>query len=135
MTVEDAKALRTGFDSEGHIKNLFLRNKKGKMWLFTLHEDTTIDLKQTAIAIGARRFSFGSPERLMEYLGVTPGAVSPFALLNDVHCEVEFYIDAILMEHSVIHAHPLDNRITVTLEREQLLQFLRSHDHPHKVFQ
>lgn len=78
MTVEDARSIRADDESdEGQIKNLFVKNKKGKMWLFTLHENRKIDLKQTALDIGARRFSFCSAERLMEYLGVIPGAVSP----------------------------------------------------------
>ncbi len=136
MTVADAKAMRTLDESgQGQVKNLFLKNKKGRMWLLTLHEDRKIDLNETAKRIGTRRFSFCSRERLMQYLGVKPGAVSPFALLNDVHCEVEFYIDEILVDHSVIHVHPLDNTKTVTIGTQDLLEFLERHGHPFNVLE
>ena len=83
MTVEESRSIRGQLESaEGHIKNLFLRNKKGKMWLLTVHEDRKIDLKATAAQLAAGRFSFCSPERLMTYLGVKPGAVTPLAMLN-----------------------------------------------------
>ena len=134
MTVEDAKSIRSGAESEvGQIKNLFVRNKKRKMWLLTLHEDRKIDLKQTAVQIGAGRFSFCSSERLMQYLGVIPGAVSPLALLNDVGCEVEFYVDEELLGHPVLHVHPLDNRSTVTIGCKTMLDFLGKRGHPHRV--
>jgi Ala-tRNA(Pro) deacylase len=134
MTVEDAKSIRSGADSDiGQIKNLFVHNKKKKMWLLTLHEDRQINLKQTAVQIGAGRFSFCNSERLMQYLGVIPGAVSPLALLNDTGCEVEFYIDEILMAHPVIHVHPLDNRVTVTIETGKMLNFLATHGHRYNI--
>ena len=120
-TVEDAKRIRPKTDY-GHTKNLFVRNKKGKMWLLTLHEDRQVDLKQVAQTLGAGRFSFGSAERLMRYLGVIPGAVSPFAMLNDTSHQVSFVIDEALMSHPKWHIHPLDNRMTVTLERQALLE-------------
>src|SRR3954470_22822019 len=74
FTVEEAKALRGSLPG-GHVKNLFLRNKKGAMWLVVAEEDRAIDLKALGEAIGAGRVSFGSPERLMAHLGVIPGAV------------------------------------------------------------
>ena len=92
MTVEDARSIRVDSESDhGQIKNLFVRNKKGKKWLLTLHENRQIDLKQTALNIGAQRLSFCNADQLMSYLGVVPGAVSPLGLLNDTNCEVEFY--------------------------------------------
>ena len=66
-----------------HIKNLFLRNKKEAMWLVVALEDRAIDLKQLGEALGAGRLSFGSPERLRTYLGVEPGSVTPFSVIND----------------------------------------------------
>ena len=136
MTVADAKAIRVLDKSgQGQVKNLFLKNKKGRMWLLTLHEDRKIDLNETARRIGTRRFSFCSRERLMQYLGVEPGAVSPFGLLNDVQHEVEFYIDEILLDHSVIHVHPLDNTKTVTMGTRDLLEFLKRHGHPFNVLE
>ena len=135
MTVGDARSIRTQAESDqGQIKNLFLRNKKSKMWLLTTHEDREIDLRQTAIELGAKRFSFCSSERLMQYLGVIPGAVSPLGLLNDVNFEVEFYIDELLLDHPYLYVHPLDNRITVEIGTMNLLEFLSSHGHSYKVF-
>jgi Ala-tRNA(Pro) deacylase len=134
MTVEDARSIRSDTDTDtGQIKNLFVQNKKKKMWLLTLHENRQINLKQTAVQIGAGRFSFCNSERLMQYLGVIPGAVSPLALLNDTGYEVNFYIDESLMSHPVIHVHPLDNRVTVTIETEKMLDFLAMHGHGYNI--
>ena len=130
MTVEDARSIRTELEGdEGQIKNLFLKNKKGDMWLLTCHESRNLDLKQVARALGARRFSFGSPERLMQYLGVRPGAVSPLGLVNDFQAEVSFYLDETLLSHEVIHVHPLDNAQTVSLRRVDLVRFLEGRGH------
>ena len=135
LTVADAQSIRADSESdEGQIKNLFVRNKKGKMWLLTLHENRKLDLKQAAMELGAGRFSFCSAERLMQYLGVIPGAVSPFCLLNDVNHEVSFYIDQALLSHSVIHAHPFDNSMTVSIGTADLLQFLKDHGYDYQVF-
>src|SRR3569833_125388 len=92
FTVEQAREHR-GVLPGHHIKNLFLRNKKGAMWLVVAEEDRAIDLKALGEAIGAGRVSFGSPERLMEHLGVIPGAVTPLALVNDREGLVQPVID------------------------------------------
>lgn len=133
-TVEDAKAIRApcGY---GHTKNLFVRNKKGQMWLLILHEDRKVDLKAVAKLIGANRFSFASPERLMHHLGVTPGAVSAFSILNDVHRRVGFFVDEALMDDPALHVHPLVNTRTTTIERTALLNFLERKGYPHRVLE
>jgi Ala-tRNA(Pro) deacylase len=134
MTVEDARSIRSGADTdEGQIKNLFLKNRKGAMWLLTLHENRAIDLKQTASALGAKRFSFCSADRLMQYLGVTAGAVSPLALLNDTNAEVSFYVDEALLGDRAIHVHPLHNQATVSLDVSDMLEFLAGHGHDFRV--
>ena len=122
-TVDDAKAIRAP-SPYGHTKNLFVRNKKGQQWLLTLHENRKVDLKSTAALVGTNRFSFASPQRLMHYLGVTPGAVSAFAMLNDVTKAVKFYVDEALMSDPYWHIHPLINTRTTTIDREVVLQFL-----------
>src|SRR3954470_23561776 len=82
FTVEQAKQHR-GVLPGHHIKNLFLRNKKEEMWLVVARKARAIDLKQWGEWRGAGRLSFGSPERLRTYLGVEPGSVTPFAVIND----------------------------------------------------
>ena len=133
-TVEDAKALRAPSDF-GHTKNLFVRNKKGQMWLLTLHEDRKIDLKTAAKLVGTNRFSFASPQRLMHYLGVVPGAVSAFSLINDINRVVKFFIDEALMEDPKLHVHPLINTRTTTLDRLEMLGFLERKGYPHQVLE
>src|SRR3954464_10929227 len=93
FTVEQAKQHR-GVLPGHHIKNLFLRNKKEEMWLVVTPEDRTIDLKQLGERLGAGRLSFGSPERLRKYLGVEPGSVTPFAVINDTGHAVRLVLDS-----------------------------------------
>src|SRR5262245_3939016 len=96
FTVEEAKALR-GKLPGGHVKNLFLRNKKGEMWLLVAEEDRAVDLKLLAEKLGSGRFSFGSAERLMAHLGIVPGAVTPLAVINDREAKVRVVIDRVLL--------------------------------------
>lgn len=129
-TVADALAIRPqrGHD-EGELKNLFLRNKQGQMWLFTLFHTRQFDLKTTAQRVDAGRFSFCSEQRLLNYLGVRPGAVSPFCLLNDTNKAVTFYIDELLMQHDFWYPHPLDNTMTVKITRQDMLNLLVKEGH------
>lgn len=130
FTVEDSKSLRVTPEGRGDIKNLFLRNKKGQMWLVSCHEDRLIDLKRLAAGLGAGRFSFCSEQRLMHYLGVTPGSVSPLALINDTSRVVKFFIDRALLEVAEIYLHPLINTRTTTIRTADLLSFAISSGHP-----
>ncbi len=132
-TVEEAKALR-GELKGGHIKNLFLRNKKGAMWLITCLEDREIDLKALGRALGAGRFSFGSAERLMTYLGVLPGAVTPFAVINDTGGKVQVVLDAALLDCDPVNAHPLVNDMTAAVAPGDLVRFLEAVGHPPQIF-
>lgn len=127
-TVEDSKRFR-GKVPGGYSKNLFLRNKKGRMWLVTLDEDREVDLKALGALIGAGRPSFASAERLMAYLGVWPGAVTPLSVINDKSAAVTACIDAALLEKDPLHFHPCDNRMTTTLSSADLLKFMRAHGH------
>ncbi len=128
LTVADSKQHRPDV-AGGFTKNLFVYNKKKQMWLLTLQEDRVINLKQAAKTLNAQNFSFASPERLMHYLGVHPGSVSPMALINDIGNQVQFVIDETLLKHELIHVHPLDNRQTMTLKTEDMLAFLNSINH------
>lgn len=128
FTVEDSKALRGDLPGH-HIKNLFLRDKRESMFLVVAQEDRPIDLKALASVLGAGKLSFGSAERLMKYLGVLPGAVTPFATINDKNNEVSVFIDRTIMGSGKVHCHPLVNDMTVALEPDDLLRFLRATGH------
>ncbi len=129
FTVEESKRLRGDMDG-AHVKNLFLRNKKGAMWLVTCLEDRSVDLKWLAESLGAGRFSFASPDRLMKYLGVVPGAVTTFAAINDTTGSVRVALDRALLEASRINLHPLTNAMTTTIDSADLLRFLEAVGHP-----
>ena len=128
FTVEEAKALR-GELPGSHIKNLFLRNKKGRMWLVTCLEDRDIDLKARGERLEAGRFSFGSAERLMTYLGVLPGSVTPFAVINDKEGAVTMVLDRGVMGKGPVNCHPLVNNMTTAVAPEDLVRFLEAEGH------
>lgn len=124
-TVEDSKILR-GIMEGGHSKNLFLRDKKKNNFLITTNEDQKIDLKNLEKKLGTSRLSFGSPDRLYEFLGVKPGSVSPFALINDPKKRVSFYIDKNLLNERILNFHPLTNNLTISLKTKDFEKFLQS---------
>jgi Ala-tRNA(Pro) deacylase len=132
FTVEEAKALR-GELPGGHVKNLFLRNKKGAMWLVVAEEDRQIDLKALGERLGAGRVSFGSADRLMQYLGVLPGSVTPFGLINDRGREVQIVLDKALMDHDPINVHPLTNDRTTAISPRDLLTFIEACGHKPQI--
>ena len=109
----------------GHIKNLYLRDKKKNNILFVAHQDAIIDLKLLAENIKMGRLSFGSKERLMENLGVFPGAVSPFAMINGVKKNVTIFLDRNLKSYEKIFAHPLENNQTLEITFDQLEKFFK----------
>ena len=132
-TVKEAKAIRdegpAWLGQSENIKNLFLRNKKGVMWLVTCQEDREIDLKALGERIGAGRLSFGSAERLMKYLGVLPGAVTPFGVLNDRQGKVAVVLDSALPGQDPVNCLPLVNTMTTALSGRDLVRFLESTGH------
>lgn len=107
-----------------HTKNLFLKDKKSRLWLISAHQDTVIDLKRTPAAIGADRLSFG-PEALMwSTLGVRPGAVTALGLINDTERQVTFVLDRRLWEAEIVNFHPLSNSATTALDQATFRAFL-----------
>jgi Ala-tRNA(Pro) deacylase len=108
----------------GHAKNLFLKDAKGQLWLISALGETRIDLKALPKAIGSARLSFGSEERLWAALGVRPGSVTAFALINDERRAVRFVLDAALLRHEIVNFHPLHNAATTAVSREGFLAFL-----------
>jgi Ala-tRNA(Pro) deacylase len=110
----------------GHTKNLFLKDHKGQLWLISALGETMIDLKSLPARIGSARLSFGSPDRLYEALGVTPGSVTAFALINDPEHKVRFVLDAALIAHETVNFHPLSNDATTAISRDGFLDFLQA---------
>jgi len=132
-TVEDAKLLRGAVEG-AHTKNLFLKDKKGNLFLVVIEADATVDLKALPPIIGASgRLSFGSPDLLLEVWGVVPGAVSPFGALNDTAARVTVVLDAALEQSQKLNHHPLVNTKTTTILREDLVRFLRATGHDPKI--
>jgi Ala-tRNA(Pro) deacylase len=127
-TVEESRQLR-GDIPGGHCKNLFLRTKKKESWLVVTLEDRQVDLKALARRLGVGAFSFGSPSRLMEHLGVSPGEVTPFALINDRNCRVKVALDQEMLTYHPLNSHPLVNTATLSLSPENLLVFIRACGH------
>lgn len=129
-TVEESRALR-GTLPGSHIKNLFLRDKKRNQWLVTVPEDAVVDLKALRHVLGAKgNLSFGSAELLAASLGVQPGSVTPFAVLNDADGAVTMVLARNVLEHDTVNAHPLHNEATAAIGRDDLLRFLHACGHP-----
>ena len=106
-----------------HCRNLFLRDKKKRMYLVVAANETSVDLKALPDAIDSARLSFGSAERLWEYLGVKPGSVCPFAVVNDHEHAVQVVLDSVMMQANLVNYHPMVNSMTVSLTPQDLLRF------------
>jgi len=133
FTVDESRELR-GRIPGGHSKNLFLKDKKDALYLVVASEHAQIDLKGLHRRLGASgRFSFGSAALLMEMLGVIPGAVTPFAALNDTGHRVTVVLEAELMRHDLVNFHPLDNSMTTTIGRDDLVRFLEATGHTPRI--
>lgn len=109
-----------------HTKNLFLKDDKGQLWLISAEQHTRINLKALPRIIGSGRLSFGSPERLFDALGVTPGSVTALALINDPDHKVIFLLDKVLAEADIVNFHPLANTATTALSQADFRKFLGS---------
>jgi Ala-tRNA(Pro) deacylase len=133
FTVEEGRDVRAAI-AGAHTKNLFLRDKKGVPFLVVAQEDAAIELKSLHRLLGATgRFSFGSPDLMRELLGVEPGSVTPFAVINDKDRRVTVVLDAGLMAHEVLNFHPLRNTGTTTISRQGLLTFLEATGHKPRI--
>ena len=128
-TVEESQSLR-GQIPGGHSKNLFVKDKKSRLFLLTLGEETVIDLKRVHEKIGANgRVSFGSADLLEEVWGVRPGAVTPFGAINDKAGRVTVVLDAGLMAQTRVNFHPLVNTRTTGVTPDGLKTFLKATGH------
>jgi Ala-tRNA(Pro) deacylase len=129
FTVEQSQCLR-GTIPGAHTKNLFLKDKDGRLVLVVAKEDTKADLKGLAKRLGFGRFSFGKPELLMEVLGIEPGSVTAFALINESsQALAAVVVDEALLDFAEVNAHPLINSATTRVATEDLLKFMKACGH------
>ncbi len=132
FTVAGATELRGSLPG-GHCKSLFLKDKKGGFWLAVMLEEREVDLKKLAARLGAPRFSFGGAADLCGRLGVLPGSVTPFALVNDVERRVTPVLDAAMLEHDPLNYHPLVNDRTTAVAPADLLRFIAACGHAARI--
>jgi Ala-tRNA(Pro) deacylase len=133
FTVEESKALRGDLPG-GHCKSLFLRDKKRRLWLAVMLEDRAIDMKEMRKLLGASgSLSFGSPELLDEVLGVQPGSVTPFALINDTEHRLSVVLDEAMMGLDPLNYHPLTNTATTAIAPNDLLRFIEACGHAPRI--
>jgi Ala-tRNA(Pro) deacylase len=125
FTVEQAVATYADLPG-GHTKNLFLKDKKDGLWLVVLRDDLKVDLNGLSRSLGTPRFSFGSAELLLETLGVPPGSVTPFALINDPSAKVRVVLDEGMLALDPLNFHPLRNDRTTAIRNSDLLKFIRA---------
>lgn len=127
-TVEESEKVDAGIEGTP-CRNLFLRDKKKKNFLVVLQHATEVDMKKLPSVIGSDRLSFGSADRLWQYLGVRPGSVCPFAITNDTDNQVKILLDKSMMETDLVNYHPLLNTMTVGLTPDDLIKFIESTGH------
>ena len=123
FTVEEGEDIKARIPG-AHTKNLFLKDARGQLWLISAEGHARIDLKRLHTVIGSARLSFGSAALMQEALGVTPGSVTAFALINDANHRVRFVLDRTLAEAELVNFHPLTNTATTTVDRVGFRKFL-----------
>jgi Ala-tRNA(Pro) deacylase len=128
FTVEEAAEVNAA-QPGGHTKNLFLKDKKGGLWLVVLRHDFRLDLNALSKQLGAPRFSFGAGDLLIATLGVPPGSVTPFALINDTQRKVRVVLDSEMLKQAPLNYHPLRNDRTIAVSSEDLLRFIADCGH------
>jgi Ala-tRNA(Pro) deacylase len=133
FTVADAAALR-GQLSSGHCNSLFPNDRKGALWFAVVLEERRVDLKRLALHLGAPRFSFGGEALLFEVLGVTPGSVTTFALVNDREHRVTPVLDRAMLACDPANYHPLANDRTTAIAAADLLHFIAACGHRPRIF-
>jgi Ala-tRNA(Pro) deacylase len=132
FTVEEAQRVH-GDIAGGHCKNLFCKDEKGVLWLIVALEDARIDLKAAKDKIGSKRLTFGKPELLLEILGIEPGSVTPFSLINDKSARTNVILDAAMMTQEKLNFHPLKNDATTTITSADLLTFVKACGHAPRI--
>lgn len=132
FTVAESHAIERDMPGT-HCRNLFLRDKKGRMVLVSAANETKIDLKKLEDVLGCGRLSFGSPERLWTHLGVRPGSVCPYAIVNDTNGVVRIVLDAYMMQGDLVNFHPLINTMTIAVAPADLVRFIENTGHTPEI--
>ncbi len=132
FTVEEGKDLKKNIPG-AHGKSLFLTNKTGQYWLVITKDDTRTDLKALSDYLETKRFSFAKADKMQEYLGVTPGSVTPFALINDQERRVHVIIDKKLTDHEQVVFHPLKNDKSTVIKSADLIRFINSFGYKYQI--
>jgi Ala-tRNA(Pro) deacylase len=131
-TVAESQAARQDLPG-GHCKNLFLKDKKGALYLVVVLEDRDVPIQKLAKHIGAARLSFGRAELLFSVMGVEPGSVTPFALINDCDQRLAVVLDQEMLAHDLLNYHPLRNDATTALKSADLLRFIEACGHRPRI--
>jgi Ala-tRNA(Pro) deacylase len=133
FTVEQSKAFYDKMPG-GQTKNLFIKDKKGRHFLVSMEHDAAVDLKTIHTRLGGQgRVSFGNAGDMLAYLGVTPGSVTLFGIINDHTNQVTVFLDEGLLAHDKINAHPLTNEATTNIATAEMLRFLEAHGHKARI--
>ena len=117
----------------GHTKNLFLKDKKDQLFLVVALHDAAIEMKSLHKVLGSDRLSFGKAELLEEVLGIRPGSVTPFSIMNDTGRRVTIVLDKTMMDEPLLNYHPLENTATTAIARDDLLRFIRATGHEPRI--
>ncbi len=132
FTVEEGEHLKKSIPGT-HCRNLFLRDKKKKMFLVVAANETQIDLKKLQTVLDCGRLSFGSEDRLWENLGIRQGSVNPFCIINDTDHNVRVILDAHMMAQPLVNYHPMDNAWTIGLSPDDLIRFIEHTNHAAEI--
>jgi len=128
FTVEESAEIKASMPG-GHTKNLFLKDKAGKLFLLCAEASTQIRVNKLHPVLECKRLSFGKPDLLLEHLGVTPGSVTVFSVMNDTDNVVTLIIDAALTRHEIVNFHPLRNDATTAISSLDMIKFAKSTGH------
>ena len=128
FTVEEGRDIKASMPG-GHTKNLFLKDKTGRLFLICALGDTQIKINKLHPHLGCKRLSFGKPELLLEHLGVTPGSVTLFSVINDTAGAVTLVIDKALIDHKIVNFHPLLNDATTAISSADMIRFAKDTGH------
>ena len=128
FTVDEGREIKSALPG-GHTKNLFLKDKKDNLVVVSALGQTPIRINRLHPVLGCARLSFGKEELLFDVLGVRPGSVTAFSLINDSEKRVRFVVDAALMAHEIVNFHPLENTATTSISADDLRRFVQSTGH------